>query len=476
VARTFAQRSSFAQSSHVRFSSARRRLTAATLAATALVVTPLLLFAHARLLRSTPAAHSRLDSAPTSLSLWFSERPELRFTSIQLLDSAGASIPLGTLAALTAEPPGVTAPIASRMINGRYTVVWRTAAADGHPTSGRYTFEVASAARDVTAATPAVAPMAPAPADTQVTNPVLAPDRVVTFSTGVRWAELVSVITIVGAVIFGLIVLPVSGWSGELFDEAAERARRLAQSALILFVITTVMRLMNQSALVARTSATRGSLAKTVIQDTRWGHGWLIGAIGAIVVAAGLLAARWSLRTGWLVAAFGVVAVCTSDGLTGHSGASRHLIVAAGADLAHYLAAGGWIGGLVAILLCGLPSLKVIDAAGRQGAGARLVRAYHRTALECVTLVVLSALVAAWLRLGSMGQLVTTDYGRILLTKVAFVVVLLLFGWFHWRRVVSVDWNADTKFRFQRSAAAELVVGALVIAVTAILVSTPLPE
>jgi len=56
------------------------------------------------------------------------------------------------------------------------------------------------------------------------------------------------------------------------------------------------------------------------------------------------------------------------------------------------------------------------------------------------------------------------------------VIVVLLFGGFHWRRVVSVDWNADTKFRFQRSAAAELVVGAIVIAMTAVLVSTPLPE
>jgi copper transport protein len=298
----------------------------------------------------------------------------------------------------------------------------------------------------------------------------------VSFSTAIRWAELVAVITTVGAIIFCLVVLPASGWSAPLVAEAAERARRLSQAALALFVITTLMRLLSQSALITNGSGNRLTLALIVVRDTRWGHGWAVGAVGAVVVAVGLLLARWLFKSGWMTAAVGVVAVCTGEALTGHAAALRHPFIAVSADLAHVLAAGGWVGGLVTILLSGLPSLKIIDASERQVAGARLVRAYHRTALECVTLVVLSALLAAWLRLGNIGQLVTTDYGRVLLLKVAFVIVVLLFGLFHWQRVVSVDWDADTKFRFQRSATAELMVGAIVIAVTSLLVSTPLPQ
>jgi putative copper export protein len=56
------------------------------------------------------------------------------------------------------------------------------------------------------------------------------------------------------------------------------------------------------------------------------------------------------------------------------------------------------------------------------------------------------------------------------------VCVILLFGWYHWRRVIAPAWNADTKFRFQRTATMELIVGAIVLAVTAVLLSTPLPE
>lgn len=454
----------------VRFSPVQRRLTAGVLATAALLVTPILLFAHARLLRSTPAENSRLDASPTSLSLWFSEKPELRFTSIRLLDSAGASLPLRAPSSLTGDPPGITVPIVGSLARGRYTVAWRTAAADGHPSSGRYTFEVMAASPAIVAP-----PMSP-PAQTPVSNAVLTPERVVTLSTAIRWAELVAVITTVGAIIFCLVVLPASQWSDLLVAEASERARRLAQSALVLFVITTLMRVLSQSALIDNGSGNRLTLALIVVRDTRWGHGWAVGAVGAIVTAVGLLLARRRFKSGWMIAAIGVVAVCTGEALTGHAAASRHSLIAVSADLAHVLGAGGWVGGLVAILLSGLPSLKIIDAGERQVAGARLVRAYHRTALECVTLVVLSALLAAWLRLGNISQLVSTDYGRVLLLKVAFVIVVLLFGMFHWQRVVSVDWDADTKFRFQRSATAELMVGAIVIAVTALLVSTPLPQ
>ncbi len=456
----------------MRFLSNRRHLTAATLVAAGLLAAPPLLFAHARLLRSTPAADSRLDSAPTTISLWFSERPESRFTRIQLVDAAGISVPLGAVAILAANPPGVSVPIGRPLARGRYTVVWRTAAADGHPSSGRFSFDVTTAASDTAVRK---API-PAPTSPPVSNAVVASERAATISTGIRWAELVSVVTLIGTIIFSLVVLPASGWLAPLVGEAGERARRLAQAALVLFVITTLMRLTSESALIANETGGRVALMLAVVRDTRWGHGWVVGAIGAIVVTVGLMMARSIMRAGWAVAALGVVAVCTADALTGHSGSSRHAFVAVGADLTHYLAAGGWIGGLVAVLLSGLPALKVIDDVERPLAGARLVRAYHRTALECVTLVVLSALVAAWLRLGSIGALVTSEYGRVLLLKVGFVVIVLLFGLFHWQRVVSVEWDADTKFRFQRSATLELLVGAIVIAMTAVLVSTPLPE
>jgi len=453
-------------------------------AALAILATPLLLFAHARLVRSTPAANAKLDIAPSSLTLWFSEQPELRFTSIQLVDSGGSPVSLGAVSKAAGEVSAITIPVSGQMTRGGYTVIWRTAAADGHASSGRFSFTVLNAA--VAAPISAPPPSAPSvqapPAQTPAAqspatgaNSAIQVAPVATFSTAVRWAELVSVITMIGAIIFRLVVLPGANWSDPLATEAAERARRLAQAALTLFVIATVMRVVAESMLVPAEVGGRMTAVLTVVRDTRWGHGWAVGAAGAIVVLIGLVISRGA-TSGWTIAAVGIVAVCTGDALTGHSGASRHLALAVATDITHYLGAGGWIGGLVAVVLSGLPSLRVIDDGERPQAGFQLLRAYHGAAVECVALVIISAIVAAWLRLTSLGQLRTTQYGGLLLLKTTLVCVILLFGWYHWRKVVSPPWDADTKFRFQRTATMELIVSALVLAVTAALVSTPLPE
>jgi copper transport protein len=461
----------------------KRRFIATILAVLAFLGTPLLLYAHARLLRSTPAANAKLDVPPSRLTLWFSEQPEIRFTTIQLVDSAGGPVALGVLSKLSGDASAVTIPVSGAIIRGRYTIVWRTAAADGHPSSGKVAFTVLNAApAPVAAPVVAPSPTAIAPSTTPVqTRPATGANSPVqvesapTFSTAVRWAELVSVITMIGAIIFRLVVLPGAEWSNELTVDAGERARRLAQAALTLFIIATLMRIVAESELIPSDAGGRMSAVLSVVRETRWGHGWSVGAAGAVVVLIGLVVAR-AKQAGWMIAAIGIVAVCTGDALTGHSGASNHLPLAVATDITHYLGAGGWVGGLVAVVLSGLPSLRIIADADRPRAGSQLVRAYHRAAIECVALVLISALVASWLRLSSIGQLRTTSYGGLLFLKIMLVCVVLLVGLYHWRRVVAPEWDADTKFRFQRTVAIELVVAAIVLAVTAALVATPLPE
>jgi methionine-rich copper-binding protein CopC len=101
----------------VRLQKLLRHPIAVLLAATLVLATPAVLFAHAHLVRSSPAANAVLDSAPTTLGLWFSERPEPRFTAIQLLDSAGSAILLGPLKSV--EQNGLTLAIARPLTPGR---------------------------------------------------------------------------------------------------------------------------------------------------------------------------------------------------------------------------------------------------------------------------------------------------------------------------------------------------------------------
>jgi copper transport protein len=439
---------------------------AAISAAVMVLATPALLFAHARLVRSSPAANAVLDSAPTTLGLWFSERPEPRFTAIQLVDSAGLAIPLAAPASV--EQNGLTLAITRPLTPGPYSVVWRTAASDGHATNGNFSFRIAAAHGAVQAPTSGVtvtplAPVAPPSAPQAASTP--AP---------IRWAEFVALIVLIGAAVFRLAVLPKAALPDDASLDVDSRIRRVAFAAIALFAVTTVARLALQSQLVAGSSSPTAAVM-AVITDTRWGHGWLTGALGAVLALLGLFVAARSPRA-WFVVALGTVLICVSEALTGHAVALRHTALSVATDVTHVLGAGTWIGALFIMVGVGLPALGRMNPADAPRAGSSLTRAYHKAAVDGVILVVLSGVIAAFLRLPAFNALWTTDYGSWLFRKLVFVLIALAFGAYHWRRVVTPEWTDDTRRRFARSAFGELVVGVVIIALTSILVSTSLPQ
>src|SRR6476469_9163951 len=87
----------------------------------AVLMTPAILWAHARLTRSEPSSKARLDVAPTMIRLWFSEAPELAVSSVVVKDSAGAVMSLGPLERDTSKL-GVRAAVLSGLAPGTYTV------------------------------------------------------------------------------------------------------------------------------------------------------------------------------------------------------------------------------------------------------------------------------------------------------------------------------------------------------------------
>jgi putative copper export protein len=117
-----------------------------------------------------------------------------------------------------------------------------------------------------------------------------------------------------------------------------------------------------------------------------------------------------------------------------------------------------------------------MDVIGSGPLVASLVRAFHPVALACAAIVVVSGLISAWLRLPTVASMWSSMYGRVLLLKLAFVAIVLVLGFRNWRRVLPTLGDDAAARRITRTAGAELTVAALVLAVTAVLVSTSPPE
>jgi copper transport protein len=179
------------------------------------------------------------------------------------------------------------------------------------------------------------------------------------------------------------------------------------------------------------------------------------------------------------VAAIGAAAAACSPALTGHASTTPPVGVAILTDVAHVLAACAWLGTLLTLLFAALPLVRGARSMARIGSGAlvaSLVRAFHPFALTCAAVVVASGLLAAWLRLPTVASLWESSYGKILLLKLAFVALVVVLGAINWRRLLPTLGDDHAARRITRTASVELTIAALVLAVTAVLVSTSPPE
>lgn len=107
--------------------------------------------AHARLVRSDPAAGSTVSRSPGSVTLTFDGPVKQQFTTIVVSGADGVSYSDGTPSALNNDVKQEVRALPS----GEIVVTWRSVAADGAPLQGRYTFTNADPAAPTVVPVPA---------------------------------------------------------------------------------------------------------------------------------------------------------------------------------------------------------------------------------------------------------------------------------------------------------------------------------
>jgi methionine-rich copper-binding protein CopC len=96
---------------------------------------------HNKLLKSAPAANSTVP-APTSLTLWFAERPELPLSTLVLKGADSTAVSLGPIEAAAGERNAMTAKVTGALKPGNYVMQYKTVGTDGHPIRGAVRFTV----------------------------------------------------------------------------------------------------------------------------------------------------------------------------------------------------------------------------------------------------------------------------------------------------------------------------------------------
>jgi len=133
------------------------------------------------------------------------------------------------------------------------------------------------------------------------------------------------------------------------------------------------------------------------------------------------------------------------------------------------------VGGLLALVVIGLPATLRLERGRRGSAAAALVQGFSPVALVLAGILMVTGVFAAWIHLGDVTAFWTSAYGRTLLLKLGIFAGVFLIGAYNFLRVrPALGEEAGTR-RLRRSASVELTLALLVIAVTAVLVAIPPP-
>jgi methionine-rich copper-binding protein CopC len=99
---------------------------------------------HLKLDRADPAVNGTVTQAPTAIRLYFSQAPQIKGTSVHVLDAKERAVPLADAHADPKDGKIVIADVKAAVIPGTYTVAWRAMAADGHVVKGDFRFTYAA--------------------------------------------------------------------------------------------------------------------------------------------------------------------------------------------------------------------------------------------------------------------------------------------------------------------------------------------
>jgi len=450
---------------------------------------------HTELRSSLPAAGETVSQPVAEVLLTFTTPVNRALSRIEVTDPEGSPVATGELEHPPEREDQLRVVFGTPVGAGAYEVEWQAMSPDGHVVRGTFAFQVDSPPGPEEAAPPTPAPPSAPPAQAPGAQPPPS-DRVeesrtsnLPTGTGTRWLQLLGSTLLLGVVGFRFGVIPVLAQKGGL-PELRTRIRRglwrFGWIGVALYFAALPLRLAHQTAELGP-GLDPGQLGALLFQ-TAWGAGWFLHLLVGTLAIVGLIlsAPRGLGDRGWSILAGAMVLLPLVPALQGHAwGGDHHSRALAVASLyAHVAGAGLWLGGLILLVLVGLPAVRSTPATAEELAENskkavpplfRLVNAFSRLALPAIALLLLTGVINSWLMVGGPQNLFGTAYGRTLLIKLGAIAGVLVLGFYNWRRVRPGLREKPDAGALRIPATVEAVLGIVVLLVTAALVATPPP-
>jgi copper transport protein len=413
----------------------RRAAGVLVLAGLALVLLAPAARAHANLESSDPADGAILASAPSRVTLTFSEPPDPKLSHVEVLDATGADVQRGTVQPVPGDDLSLQIALPPDLPDGVYTVSWTAVSeTDTHLTNSAFAFGVGTGSTNVTPVEGAGTAGTPSPSP---------------LSVAAKAALYAGLALLFAAGTLGLVV----------FGGSVPGGRRTLLAGAVLAPLGAI-------AIVAAEGSILGVNLGDLL-DSATGARLIRVVVAALVAAgaAGLVAARRNRGTLFVLAAAAAAAMLTRA-MAGHAAGSALEVLL---QWLHFAAIGTWVGGL-ALLAFRLRAIRGGDAPVGE------IRRFSRIAGWALLVVIATGSLRALNELGGFGEwrrLFDEAYGITLLIKVGVAAVLIALGASNRYRNIPAIERGDRPATFATVVRTEVVLAAGILVLTGVLTGFP---
>lgn len=349
--------------------------------------------AHAVLTRAVPEANSQLNAAPERIELTFNERLESELYYIRVYDEIGRVVS-DRKAALSGDQKTMTLEL-PELGNGRYTVTYHVISADGHPVEGTYVLSVGPGS----AGSP-IADSSSLHSGHQLSADMSVYDILKYIS---RIAYYFGLLAVAGWVFWGAFGALARSSIGEHYQNGLLAMQRVHLLALIAFVYFHYQDLLGDQGL--------GELVG-LFTGTWVGRSWLAAFVLTLVGFAllGRSKAGDAVWIGLLLAAKSV---------NGHAMGNDPVWLTVPLNFIHLLGAAVWVGGLLLVVPLWRKNRAWVDS---------FLPRFSNAALLSIVVLALSGTASTLIFLPGLDYLLYSQWGKLLIAKVVFVVIVILLG------------------------------------------------
>ncbi|SNT02349.1 copper transport protein [Bacillus sp. OK838] len=397
-----------------------------------LLLYPAMASGHATVISSNPSPNEVMDTLPEKISIQFSENIQPAFHSLEVFSQDGDKIQIQDSAISEQSEKVLEAKWKGTIDEGIYYIKWRVVSSDGHPIEGTIPFQFGDST---------VLP-------NQEISKVNAgfPDSITVFLQSLQY--------ICFAALTGILFFQLSLMKGSRLFEASNRARLylwLSYAGLAFSIFCSLPLKVTIDAGVGWADAFNGTFIKEVLNATSFGTIWIIEILLLLLL---FLVIYFMLENTLIKSlpflSFIIIAILmVCKALTGHTAAVPNQVLAVLMDFLHLLSMALWLGGLLALLVI-LPGLANRQADDKKTFYWSIIQRFSRWSFLFVIILIISGIYSSLQHVPTIHSLINTTYGQLLLAKIGLMLVMIVFGAFHYfrgkKRVKKLGYSVGMEF------------------------------